>query len=123
MAAVPLVSRELKGSLTRAVATVSAARKPAGEVWFIAEVAGAWWCTSGSRRRSTSSSAWAWGPAGAADWDQLSAVEAEFQHRRTPLQAEVCTLADGALLQGLTRRGYQLVAFKTSLGGRCPSPT
>ncbi|WP_146140648.1 GNAT family N-acetyltransferase [Haliangium sp. UPWRP_2] len=105
-----------EGSLTRAVAMVSAARKPAGEV-YIAEVAGGVAVHIGEPAPFNKLIGLGLGgPLGPADWDRLSAVEAEFQRRRTPLQAEVCTLADGALLQGLTRRGYQLVAFENVLG-------
>ena len=60
------------------------------------------------------------GPLSAAELAQLSIVEQEFARRSTPVQAEVCTLADGSVFQTLCRRGYSLVAFENVLGLRLP---
>jgi GNAT superfamily N-acetyltransferase len=47
---------------------------------------------------------------------ELERVELEFKRRRTPLQAEVSTLADPEVARTLTRRGYRLVGFENVLG-------
>ena len=56
------------------------------------------------------------------DLAQLDTVEAEFARRETPVQAEICTLADGSVFQTLCRRGYVLVAFENVLGLRLSPP-
>lgn len=48
----------------------------------------------------------------------LAAIEVEIARRRTPLRIELSTLADGAVLAALTRRGYALVGFENVLGLR-----
>lgn len=50
-------------------------------------------------------------PAGA-----LAALERAFAARNAPLQFEVSSLADPALVKTLTARGYELVAFENVLG-------
>lgn len=47
---------------------------------------------------------------------ELDAVEREFAARDTPVQAEVASLADPALCELLTARGYLLVSFEDVLG-------
>jgi ribosomal protein S18 acetylase RimI-like enzyme len=47
---------------------------------------------------------------------ELAAVEAMFEERKTPLQAEVSTLADPAFAAHLTRRGYVLQNFENVSG-------
>ncbi|WP_069162278.1 GNAT family N-acetyltransferase [Nocardia altamirensis] len=49
---------------------------------------------------------------------ELAAVEQEFADRDTPVQFEVSTLADPAVVERLTRRGYVLVGFENVLGLR-----
>lgn len=46
----------------------------------------------------------------------MDALEREFAERRAPLQFEVSSLADPALVRMLTERGYRLVAFENVLG-------
>jgi ribosomal protein S18 acetylase RimI-like enzyme len=58
------------------------------------------------------------GPLTDPDWAQLDQVEAEFSRRETPVQAEVCTLADGSVFRALCDRGYVLVGFENVLGLR-----
>jgi hypothetical protein len=48
----------------------------------------------------------------------LEAVERRFRERGAPLQAEVSTLADPALVALLSRRGYALQNFENVLGRR-----
>lgn len=60
------------------------------------------------------------GPLSATDLDLLAIAEQEFARRETPVQAEVCTLADGSVFHTLCRRGYILVAFENVLGLRLP---
>jgi ribosomal protein S18 acetylase RimI-like enzyme len=48
--------------------------------------------------------------------EELRAVENDFRERSAPLQAEVATLADPALVAELTRRGYILQNFENVLG-------
>ena len=55
--------------------------------------------------------------------DELALVEAEFQRRGAPLQAEVSTLADPGVAHLLTRRGYKLVGFENVLGRRLSPET
>ncbi|OHT82408.1 GNAT family N-acetyltransferase [Mycobacteroides saopaulense] len=47
---------------------------------------------------------------------ELDAIEREFAARDTPVQAEVASLADPALCELLTARGYLLVSFEDVLG-------
>lgn len=47
---------------------------------------------------------------------ELEAVEQMFADRDTPVQAEVSSLADPAIGELLTRRGYLLVSFEDVLG-------
>ncbi|MGH3722623.1 MAG: GNAT family N-acetyltransferase [Mycobacterium sp.] len=47
---------------------------------------------------------------------ELDAVEREFDARNTPVQAEVSSLADPAVCELLTGRGYRLVSFEDVLG-------
>ncbi len=49
---------------------------------------------------------------------ELDAVEAELAERDTPVQFEISTLADPALVERLTRRGYVLRGFENVLGLR-----
>jgi ribosomal protein S18 acetylase RimI-like enzyme len=48
--------------------------------------------------------------------DVLDAVERSFAERSAPLQFEVSTLGDPAILRALSRRGYELVGFENVLG-------
>ena len=50
--------------------------------------------------------------------EELTLVESEFRQRGAPLQGEVSTLADPALADLLTRRGYRLRGFENVLGRR-----
>lgn len=52
------------------------------------------------------------------DDSTLDAVEAAFAERDTPVQFEVSTLADPAVAERLTRRGYVLSGFENVLGLR-----
>lgn len=47
---------------------------------------------------------------------ELDAVEREFAERDTPVQAEIASLADPAICELLTARGYLLVSFEDVLG-------
>jgi len=47
---------------------------------------------------------------------ELDAVEREFADRDTPVHVEVASLADPALCELLTARGYLLVSFENVLG-------
>jgi hypothetical protein len=58
------------------------------------------------------------GPLGQADLAALATVETEFATRRTPLQAELSSLADGSVARLLSERGYTLVGFENVLGLR-----
>jgi len=49
---------------------------------------------------------------------ELDEVEQAFADRDTPVQFEVSTLADPAVVDRLTRRGYVLVGFENVLGLR-----
>ncbi len=59
---------------------------------------------------------------GPLDDDELSAVEAVYAGRGVPVQCEVSTLADPAIVRKLTTRGYLLVGFENVLGLALPSP-
>lgn len=48
--------------------------------------------------------------------DALSAVEHAYETRGAPVQVEVATLADPAIVRALTARGYVLVGFEHVLG-------
>ena len=48
--------------------------------------------------------------------EEMDALEAQFSARNAPLQFEVSSLADPALVKMLTTRGYALVAFENVLG-------
>lgn len=61
------------------------------------------------------------GPLTADDEQILEAVEREFTARATPLQAEVCILADSSVPRLLTERGYRLLGFENVLGLRLDS--
>ncbi|MEU7140545.1 GNAT family N-acetyltransferase [Nocardia sp. NPDC046473] len=52
------------------------------------------------------------------DDSALDAVEAAFAERDAPVQFEVSTLADPAVVERLTRRGYLLTGFENVLGLR-----
>lgn len=59
---------------------------------------------------------------------ELDAVEQAFAEREAPVQVEVSTLADPAVVERLTRRGYVLFGFENVLGlrlepGRQAQPT
>lgn len=56
------------------------------------------------------------GFAGVPDPTTLDALERDFGARKAPLQFEVSTLADPALVRALTARGYLLVGFENVLG-------
>lgn len=56
------------------------------------------------------------GPLTPGDEAALAATEREFAARRSPLQAEVSTLADGSVVRLLSSRGYTLVGFENVLG-------
>lgn len=56
------------------------------------------------------------GPLTPDDEAALAAIEREFARRLTPLQAEVCTLADSSVVRLLSRRGYALLGFENVLG-------
>lgn len=56
------------------------------------------------------------GPLTPEDEAALAAIEREFAARRTPLQAEVSTLADSSVVRLLSSRGYTLVGFENVLG-------
>ncbi|MEV4126002.1 GNAT family N-acetyltransferase [Nocardia sp. NPDC049707] len=49
---------------------------------------------------------------------ELAAVEQAFAEREAPIQFEVSTLADPAVVERLTRRGYVLFGFENVLGLR-----
>lgn len=49
---------------------------------------------------------------------ELDAVEQSFAEREAPVQVEVSTLADPAVVERLTRRGYVLFGFENVLGLR-----
>ncbi|MFI7667969.1 GNAT family N-acetyltransferase [Nocardia sp. NPDC049526] len=49
---------------------------------------------------------------------ELDAVEQAFAEREAPVQVEVSTLADPAVVERLTRRGYVLFGFENVLGLR-----
>ncbi|WP_433711743.1 GNAT family N-acetyltransferase [Nocardia sp. CA-084685] len=49
---------------------------------------------------------------------ELDAVEQAFAEREAPVQIEVSTLADPAVVERLTRRGYVLFGFENVLGLR-----
>ncbi|MUM15597.1 GNAT family N-acetyltransferase [Mycobacterium sp. CBMA271] len=53
---------------------------------------------------------------GAPTESELDAVEREFAARNTPVQAEVASLADPAICELLSERGYLLVSFEDVLG-------
>jgi GNAT superfamily N-acetyltransferase len=53
---------------------------------------------------------------GVPDEDELSRIEAAFEARGAPVQAEVSSLADPAVAALLTRRGYVLMGFENVLG-------
>ena len=53
---------------------------------------------------------------GVPDEERLAAIERDFADRSAPLQFEVSTLADPALVRTLTGRGYALVGFENVLG-------
>jgi ribosomal protein S18 acetylase RimI-like enzyme len=50
------------------------------------------------------------------DDEALAAVEQGYAERNAPVQFEVSTLADPAIVERLTRRGYVLVGFENVLG-------
>ncbi|WP_371856428.1 GNAT family N-acetyltransferase [Nocardia anaemiae] len=52
---------------------------------------------------------------------ELDAVEQAFAEREAPVQIEVSTLADPAVVERLTRRGYVLFGFENVLGLRLES--
>lgn len=109
-----------EADLTRAVAAVAARRKPAGVV-YCAEIAGGVAVHVGEPAPFNKLIGLGLGgPLSGEDTDRLSAIEAEFARRQTPLQAEICTLADGGVFRLLTARGYQLVAFENVLGLALP---
>ena len=56
------------------------------------------------------------GFAGVPEADALDDLEREFADRHAPLQFEISTLADPALVRALTGRGYLLVGFENVLG-------
>ncbi len=56
------------------------------------------------------------------DLQRLAEVEQVFGKRNTAVQAEICTLADGAVFRVLCDRGYRLVAFENVLGLRLLQP-
>ncbi|WP_225724699.1 MULTISPECIES: GNAT family N-acetyltransferase [unclassified Nocardia] len=63
------------------------------------------------------------GMGGDFDDGALDAAERAFAEQETPVQFEVSTLADPALVQQLTRRGYVLTGFENVLGRRLtPGP-
>jgi GNAT superfamily N-acetyltransferase len=51
----------------------------------------------------------------------LDAVERAFAERGSPVQAEVSTLGDPAVVRTLTGRGYRLQGFENVLGRRLPA--
>jgi len=53
---------------------------------------------------------------GVPDDEVLDALERDFADRHAPLQFEISTLGDPALVRTLTRRGYELVGFENVLG-------
>lgn len=111
-----------EAELTRAVAGVAARRKPAGAV-YCAEIGGGVAVHVGEPAPFNKLIGLGLGgPLTSEDTDRLATVEAEFARRQTPLQAEICTLADGGLFRQLTTRGYQLVAFENVLGLALPPP-
>lgn len=61
------------------------------------------------------------GPLTTVDEQMLEAVECEFAARATPLQAEVCILADSSVPRLFTERGYRLLGFENVLGLRLDS--
>lgn len=48
----------------------------------------------------------------------IAGVEKAFEDRGEPVQAEICTLAQPGILEGLARRGYILQGFEHVLGRR-----
>lgn len=110
----------VEAELTRAVAEVSAGRKPPGTV-FSAELAGGVVVHIGEPAPFNKLIGLGLrGPLSDADVERLAAIEAEFAARKTSLQVEVSTLADGSVLRLFSARGYQLVAFENVLGLSLP---
>jgi ribosomal protein S18 acetylase RimI-like enzyme len=61
---------------------------------------------------------------GPLDEDALAAVERAFSERGVPVQAEVSSLGDPAIVRLLTGRGYRLQGFENVLGRNLsPGPT
>ena len=60
------------------------------------------------------------GFAGPLDEGELEAVERAFAERGVPVQAEVSSLGDPAVVRLLTGRGYRLQGFENVSGGACP---
>lgn len=59
---------------------------------------------------------------GPVDEATMAAVEGAFAERGSPVQVELATLADPAVGEMLTGRGYRLVAFENVLGRALPVP-
>lgn len=116
-----------EAELTRAAARVAASRRPEGSV-FVAEISGGVAVQLGQPSPFNKLIGLGLrGPLRDEDLAQLEAIEEEFARRQTPLQVEICTLADGSLLRTLSRRGYELVGFENVLGralspASCPPP-
>ena len=58
---------------------------------------------------------------GPLDEDDLAAVERAFAERGAPVQAEVASLGDPAVVRLLTGRGYRLQGFENVLGRSLPA--
>lgn len=58
------------------------------------------------------------GFAGLPSETDLDGIEEDLAVRATPAQAEICSLADPAVAELLTERGYRLVSFENVLGMR-----
>ena len=58
---------------------------------------------------------------GPLDEDGLATVERAFAERGTPVQAEVSSLGDPAVVRRLTGRGYRLQGFENVLGRSLPA--
>lgn len=94
----------------------AARRRHADAGVFVREVAGgvATWTGAASPLNKVAGL----GFAGPLDEGALEAVEAAFAARGTPVQVELSCLADPAVGQSLTRRGYVLEGFENVLGRR-----
>jgi GNAT superfamily N-acetyltransferase len=113
------VERAERGLVSEAVREV-AARRPEARA-FVTPLAGgvATYAGEGSPLNKVAGL----GFDGVPDPADLEAVERAFAERGAPVQVELATLADPAVLALLTRRGYTLVGFENVLGLALPAAT